>query len=54
MIISFQGQSFTIPGVTKSDNNKLVSCQALTPFTKIYIDTGRSNTRIMKVLRKIE
>ena len=52
-MFSFQGDSFTVLSVSRSDNGRPVSCQALTPFTKIYPDTGRSDTRFVKVLREL-
>ena len=47
-----QGDSFTIPSLSKSDNKKTVSCQALTPYTKINSDAGRSDLRNVTVLCK--
>ena len=54
LMFSFQGDSFTVQRVSRSDNGKPVSCQALTPFTKIYSDTGRSDTRFVKVLCELQ
>ena len=54
LMFSFQGDSFTVQSVSRSDNGRPVSCQALTPFTKLYPGTGRSDTRFVKVLRELQ
>jgi len=37
---------------TREDNNKQVSCQAATPYTKQYNESGRSDIQILNVLCK--
>ncbi|XP_076799925.1 uncharacterized protein LOC143445018 [Clavelina lepadiformis] len=44
------GQPFTLTSLQRSDNNKVVSCQAVTPYTDAYPGSGRSLEYTLDVL----
>ncbi|XP_076800662.1 uncharacterized protein LOC143445444 [Clavelina lepadiformis] len=46
-----QGRAFTLSSL-QSDNNKVVSCQAVTPYTDLYPTSGRSSEYELDVLYK--
>ncbi|CAK8677359.1 unnamed protein product [Clavelina lepadiformis] len=45
-----QGEQFILSSLQRSDNNKVVSCQAVTPYTDAYPGSGRSLEYIVDVL----
>ncbi|XP_076799923.1 uncharacterized protein LOC143445017 [Clavelina lepadiformis] len=45
-----QGEPFTLSSSQKSDNNKVVSCQAVTPYTDVHPTSGRSSEYALDVL----
>ncbi|XP_076802166.1 uncharacterized protein LOC143446429 [Clavelina lepadiformis] len=47
-----QGQAFILSSLQRSDNNKVVSCQAVTPYTDVHPGSGRSSEIKLDVLYK--
>ncbi|CAK8677404.1 unnamed protein product [Clavelina lepadiformis] len=47
-----QGQAFILSSLQRSDSNKVVSCQAVTPYTDVYPGSGRSSEIKLDVLYK--
>ncbi|CAK8677370.1 unnamed protein product [Clavelina lepadiformis] len=45
-----QGDQFMSSSLQRSDNNKVVSCQAVTPYTDLYPTSGRSSEYTLDVL----
>ncbi|XP_076802205.1 uncharacterized protein LOC143446455 [Clavelina lepadiformis] len=45
-----QGEQFILSSLQRSDSNKVVSCQAVTPYTDLYLASGRSLEYIVDVL----
>ncbi|XP_076800663.1 uncharacterized protein LOC143445445 [Clavelina lepadiformis] len=45
-----KGEPFTLSSLQRSDNNKVVSCQAVTSYTDLYPNSGRSSEYTLDVL----
>ncbi|XP_076801724.1 uncharacterized protein LOC143446115 isoform X1 [Clavelina lepadiformis] len=45
-----QGEPFILSSLQRNDNNKVVSCQAVTPYTDVYPGSGRSLEYTLDVL----
>ncbi|XP_076801206.1 uncharacterized protein LOC143445776 isoform X2 [Clavelina lepadiformis] len=45
-----QGEPFILFTLQRTDNNKVVSCQAVTPYTDLYPASGRSSEYTLNVL----
>ncbi|XP_076801207.1 uncharacterized protein LOC143445777 [Clavelina lepadiformis] len=45
-----QGERFILSSLQRSDNNKVISCQAVTPYTGAYPASGKSMEYIVDVL----
>ncbi|CAK8677339.1 unnamed protein product [Clavelina lepadiformis] len=48
--VTTKGEPFILSSLQKSDNNKVVSCQAVTPYTDAYPASGKSMEYIVDVL----
>ncbi|CAK8677347.1 unnamed protein product [Clavelina lepadiformis] len=49
-IIMNQGEPFILSSLQRSDNNKIVLCHAVTPYTDLYPARGRSSNYTLNVL----
>ncbi|XP_076801211.1 uncharacterized protein LOC143445779 [Clavelina lepadiformis] len=45
-----QGEPFILSSLQRTDNNKVVSCQAVTPYIDVYLASGRSSEYTLDVL----
>ena len=45
-----KGNQFILSSLQRSDNNKVVSCQAVTPYTDVYPTSGKSSEYELDVL----
>ncbi|CAK8677344.1 unnamed protein product [Clavelina lepadiformis] len=48
--VTTKGEPFTLSSLQRSDSNKVVSCQAVTPYTDLYLASGRSSEYKLDVL----